>query len=89
MAQSKREQELRALTRERIAKGELPCAPTLRMWGGYGTGRFCSLCGEPIQHDQIELEVESGRHSLIFHMVCQSAWQLECASHDPRRPRAA
>lgn len=85
MAQSKHEQELRALARDRIAKGELPGEPATRMWGGDGTGRLCSLCGEPVQPDQIEFEVESGRgHSLIFHMVCQSVWQLECVNHGQR-----
>jgi len=86
MSQAKQEQELRTLARERIAKGELPGEQALReralrMWGGYGTGRLCSLCGEPVQGGQIEFEVESGQHSLIFHLVCQSVWQLECASH--------
>ena len=86
MAQSKHEQELRALARERIAKGELPGEPALRMWGGDGTGRHCSLCREPVQPGQIEFEVESDGHSLIFHRVCQSVWQLECVSHGPREP---
>jgi len=86
MSPAKQEQELRTFARERIAKGELPGVPALReralrMWGGYGTGRLCSLCGEPVQGGQIEFEVESGQHSLIFHLVCQSVWQLECASH--------
>ncbi|HYM29158.1 MAG TPA: hypothetical protein VET66_13485 [Steroidobacteraceae bacterium] len=86
MPQSAHEQELRALARERIAKGELPGAPASRMWGGDGTGRLCSLCGEPVQPDQIEFEVESHGHSLIFHRVCQSVWQLECVNHGPRPP---
>jgi len=79
MSQTDREQELRALARQRIAKGELPGAPSLKIWGGYGTGRLCSLCREPVQRDQIEFEVESAGRALIFHMICQSVWQLECA----------
>ena len=86
MTQSKHEQELRALARERIANGELPGEPALRMWGGDGTGRLCSLCREPVQPGQIEFEVEGDGHSLIFHMVCQSVWQLECVSRAPRAP---
>ena len=81
------EHRLRALARERIAKGELPSEPALRMWGGDGTGRLCSLCREPVQRDQIEFEVESGRHNLIFHMVCQSVWQLECANTTLEHPK--
>lgn len=81
MSPTKHEQELRALARERIARGDLPCEPLIRMWGGNGTGRICSLCREPVQPDQIEFEVENDGRSLIFHLVCQSVWQLECASH--------
>ena len=79
MSQANREQELRALARERIAKGELPGEPSPKVWGGYGTGRPCSLCREPVQRDQIEFEVDGAGHVLIFHMICQGVWHLECA----------
>jgi hypothetical protein len=91
MSLTQREQQLRVIARERIAKAELPCEPTSRMWGGYGTGQLCSLCRDPIQPDQIEYEVErmaAGRDNLLFHLVCQSVWQLECASHDQSKSRA-
>jgi hypothetical protein len=91
MSLTQREQQLRVIARERIAGGELPCEPASRMWGGYGTGQLCSLCRDPIQPDQIEYEVErmaAGRDNLLFHLVCQSVWQLECASHDQSKSRA-
>jgi hypothetical protein len=91
MSLTQREQQLRVIARERIAKAELPCEPTSRMWGGYGTGQLCSLCRDPIQPDQIEYEVErmaAGRDNLLFHLVCQSVWQLECASHYQSKSRA-
>lgn len=79
------EEALRPLARERIAKGQLPSGDLLRMWGGHGTGKVCSLCDKPIQSDEIEYEVEhTGAvvQALRFHMVCLSAWQLECARDD-------
>lgn len=85
MSFTKREQHLRVMARERIAKGDLPCEPVARIWGGYGTGQLCALCRDPIQRDQIEYEVErmpAGRDNLLFHMICQSVWQLECANRD-------
>jgi hypothetical protein len=82
MSQAEREQELRIIARERIANGELPCTQVARMWGGFGNGRICSLCRELIQRDQMELEVETDGHCLRFHVVCQSVWQLECASQE-------
>ena len=78
------EDELRVIARECIASGRLPCDPALQMWGGYGTDQLCSLCGAPIQRDEIEYEVQvkGGRRELRFHMLCQSVWQLECARDD-------
>jgi hypothetical protein len=54
------------------------------MWGGYGTDQLCSLCGAPIQRDEIEYEVQvkDGHREFRFHMLCQSVWQLECARAD-------
>jgi hypothetical protein len=75
--------ELRPTARERIANGQLPRQAPLRMWGGRGSGEFCDLCDQPIQRDEVEYEVEANMdHSVLtlrFHIVCQSAWQLECA----------
>lgn len=86
MPLTKLEQELRPVARERIATGQLPCAAASRMWGGYGTGQLCSLCGEPIQPEEIEYEIEhddaAAVRALRFHVVCQSVWQLECARAD-------
>jgi hypothetical protein len=88
MQSNKPEAELRPLARERIANGELPCEPAFRIWGSYGTEQQCSLCREPIQRNEIEYEVErtvTGHEHLVFHMLCLSIWQLECASHSPAR----
>jgi hypothetical protein len=86
MPLTKLENELRLLARERIAREELPCTAPARMWGGHGTGEHCSLCRKPIQPSEMELEVEqpiSGSvQTFHFHIICQSAWQLECVRAD-------
>lgn len=76
---------LRPLARQLIAKGQLPRGALSRMWGGNGKGQLCSLCDKPIEHYQIEYEVEHADalgQPLRFHAACLSAWQLECARDD-------
>jgi hypothetical protein len=76
------EHELRAIAREGIANGQLPREPAILLWGGYGSGQLCSLCGRPIQLKEIEYEIPPGEgegHMLRFHLVCLSVWHLECA----------
>ena len=58
MPQTKLETELRLVARERIARGQLPCGATSRMWGGHGSDLPCALCDKPIQPDEVEYEVE-------------------------------
>jgi len=84
------EAELRAIARQRIGSGHLPCLASPRMWGGKGSGKVCDLCDKEIRSGEAEIELE-GRtdegevHSLRFHVVCQSVWQLECARIDHLR----
>jgi len=78
------ESQLRVIARARIAKGELPCLePPLRMWGGHGSGKGCVVCDKTIEATDVEIEVEEtvegARKVMLFHTVCQSIWQLECA----------
>ena len=92
MPQTKLETELRLVARERIARGQLPCGATSRMWSGHGSDLPCALCDKPIQPDEVEYEVElreSGAlHTIRFHILCQSMWQAECvrADHLKKRP---
>jgi len=79
---TKLEQELRLIARERIAKRELPREAPSRIWGGYGTGKLCSLCDKAIQAHDVEYEallIGAAVQTLRFHVACQSVWQLECA----------
>jgi hypothetical protein len=90
------EERLRPIARNRIEKGTLPCEQPYQMFGGKGSGKPCSLCGEPIPADQIEYEVQrpgtagGPKGELRFHIVCESIWLLECARRDHllKHPRA-
>jgi len=77
--------QVMTVARARMASGELPCGTApLRMWGGYGSGKVCVVCGKAIERAEVEIEVEEtvgGTPKLVgwFHGVCQSIWQRECA----------
>ena len=87
---------LQRAARECLATGRLPRMHSQCIWGGYGRGDVCSLCGEPIRSTEVEFEVpepeDSGRHgdhypvvagtALKFHITCHAVWQLECADDD-------
>lgn len=74
---------LQRAARERLASGALPRVKSDSIWGGYGRGKLCSLCGEAIRSTQVEFEVpESGGEgaaALRFHIPCHEIWQIECA----------
>jgi len=83
------EQRLQQAARVCLASGRLPRVQSQCIWGGYGRGDVCSLCGEPIRSHEVEFEVPEGTwgmHSAFkFHITCHDAWQLECAFDDGRR----
>jgi hypothetical protein len=84
---------LQRTARECLASGRLPRMQSHSIWGGYGRGDVCSLCGEPIRSTEVEFEVpepEDGgghaehRHTVPatafkFHITCHTVWQRECA----------
>lgn len=73
------EAELRSLVRQRIGAKAIPVALVTQVWGGYGRDEPCCVCGEVIQHSQIEYEArvpDDGKFA--FHMKCYALWQLEC-----------
>jgi hypothetical protein len=69
--------------REALRNGRLPRVNSQCIWGGYGRGDVCSLCGEPIRSNEVEFEVPEGsaegRGAFKFHITCHAVWQLECA----------
>jgi hypothetical protein len=79
---------LRANAREAIRTGNVPA--TRRTWGGPGVGAPCSVCGEPIKRDQLELETEFARDGdnpgldkFHIHVRCFAVWELERRQDGP------
>jgi hypothetical protein len=72
---------LRLLVRQLVESGRLPVMLPRQIAAGYGSGRLCCACDEPITSTQVEYEVDDYRDGgrLCFHRGCHMAWQLECA----------
>lgn len=81
-----KETELRLRARVLIQEGLLPRRPPEKTWGGYGLGKVCSLCSQPIQQTDVEYEVQDddihAPGTYRFHFMCHAAWQFECARQD-------
>ena len=77
-----RELFLQRTAREGLASGRLPRVHSQCIWGGYGRGDVCSLCGEPIRSSEVEFEVaehaDGTGTALRFHITCHAIWQGEC-----------
>lgn len=65
---------------EAVEKRRLPLRQPDRQWGGNGAGTHCSICGQLIQTDALEYELEfdgddpaAGRHHV--HVPCFTAWE--------------
>ena len=74
-------EELTALIRERIERGELPRQRQRRMWSGSGEDLPCSGCGEPVRRDDLQIDLEfqigGGLEERRFHTICYAIWELE------------
>jgi hypothetical protein len=79
--QSQSRDELRQRVRRYVERGRLPMVVPKQVAAGYGSGRICAACDEPIARTQVEYEVDDcpDRVQLRFHAHCHSLWQLECA----------
>jgi len=77
------ERELRRRAREEIESGRLPKSLTASIWGGRGSGLPCAVCGDHIQSDRVEYEIDDprGGEPFRFHPTCHTVWQLEGALH--------
>ena len=67
--------------RRAIAAHELPQDVSSRVWGGRGSGKPCSLCGQMIGFSDVEIEldgVDAGA-GVRFHSKCHLMWQEACA----------
>jgi hypothetical protein len=75
---------LREKAREAIRSGRLPSSNPILTLGGPGCGALCSLCGDPLAHEQMEIEIEivrQGTTAAVFHLhpLCFAAWHVERA----------
>jgi len=68
--------------RRAIADRELPPGASSRVWGGRGSGQPCSLCGQPIGFNDVEIELEGveAAASVRFHSKCHLLWLEACTS---------
>ncbi len=66
--------------RQQLNNGQLPVMLPEQIAAGYGSGRACDVCDQPITSTQIECEVDDARDGrrLRFHVGCHLIWQLEC-----------
>ena len=73
---------LRSRIRQRIDEGQLPEMGATGTGAGYGSGRVCVACDQPITSAQVEYEVacHNGGRSLCFHLGCHLIWQIESAA---------
>ena len=76
------EQALRAKAREVLDTGKLPNGRPDRVWGEPGVGASCAVCELPVQHDQVEFELEFARRGdnadkHHVHIRCFAAWEFE------------
>jgi hypothetical protein len=84
---------LRQKAREVLRGGRLPLRPADRTFGGPGSGEACAVCGELLQREQAELEIEFNRHGITpgidrhhLHPRCFAAWEFERTKIEPPGP---
>jgi hypothetical protein len=82
---------LRAKARALVEAGRLPIVLPNHRWGGPGAGSPCSVCGDPVGHDQMDIEFElmgagNGATDHHFHVPCLSALEHELRERAPSGP---
>ena len=74
------------VVRAKLNAGVLPLEDPMRRRAGFGSGKQCSLCEQPIQSSHTEYELRyDNRESLQFHVVCHDLWDGERHSSRYRR----
>ena len=76
------EHALREKAREVIQAEKFPNRDPDRMWGGPSNGTDCTICGGPVNRNELELELEFARNgddlavdTYHVHIPCFAAWQ--------------
>jgi hypothetical protein len=78
----------RVRAREAMKTGRLPDHRPERVWGGLGSGKPCAVCGEAVDKDDVELELQfasdqvAAATSYHVHAKCFGAWETERRSRD-------
>jgi hypothetical protein len=73
--------------RAKVSAGLLPRQAPVKTWGGFGSGRPCDGCAEPILPTEVEHEVDfEGSPTIRLHAACYAVWRQLVL---PRRPGAA
>jgi hypothetical protein len=69
----------RAIVREKIDGGALPLGDPVKLWAGFGSGRLCAACEQPILPLETEYEPHYAdeRVPIYFHVDCHGAWEVE------------
>lgn len=73
----------RRRAREAMKTGKLPNQRPERLWGGFGSGAPCAVCGEVVDEKDVEFELRftadqgaAATHCHV-HAKCFTAWELE------------
>jgi hypothetical protein len=62
--------------REKLSEGLLPGKTPAHAWCGYGTGKPCNGCNEPILSTEVEHELDfNGAWTVRFHAACEAIWR--------------
>jgi hypothetical protein len=69
------DEQRRAQVVSAIASGRLPARPPKKSWGGMGSGEACSLCGTPIDVEQVGTEFKDQGRSYHLHLQCMTVWE--------------
>jgi hypothetical protein len=81
---------LRDVIRRKLYGGALPTTPPRdKIYAGYGSGATCDACGDLIQPDQVEYELNYPDDARTFrlHLDCADLWDAVRSTRglDPAR----
>lgn len=86
----------REWVRAAIRRHALPVRAPDRIFGGQGDGSPCAICGQSVNADELEYELEfdtgsrgDGADVYHVHLGCYSAWKTECQAVSEADKRAA